>query len=102
MAVESKISSPVPCEPVVVPDVGPPIESSMETTFGITTIARGNITEYFKQKYKERKRKSELTEAPSDPKKSKDLHFTNRDDLSITNETAEDLADSNKISDRVP
>lgn len=29
----------------------------METTFGITTIAKGNINEYFKQKFNERKRK---------------------------------------------
>jgi len=96
MSMDSKTPAPAPAEPVVVPDVGPPIESNMETTFGITTIARGNITEYFKQKYNERKRKMETGEAPFAVKKSKDIPPEDTD-TSISTYAAEETDQQNEI-----
>ncbi|KAK3914948.1 PIN2/TERF1-interacting telomerase inhibitor 1, partial [Frankliniella fusca] len=95
MATEMKTSAPVSPGPLLKPDVGPPIEQNMVTTFGITTIARGNINEYFKQKYEERKRKLIDCESEEDGIRSQISNDTAI--LTVTRDVDESLDDNPEL-----
>lgn len=90
MATEVQTSTPASTGPIVTPDVGPPIEQNLVTTFGITTIARGNINEYFKQKFEERKRKMAGLETEDCSKKICNPDETTNGVVTETNEPIND------------